>query len=66
MTAIQGSSSHRWLSAHFTFEFSMAGDNFLLKKGIFGPMGQKDDNFLFWSTPEPTVTFLGLENHTSP
>ena len=28
-------------------------------------MGQKDDDFLFWSTPEPMVTFLGLKNHTS-
>ena len=43
------------------FEFSMASNNFPLKKGIFWPMGQK---FLFWSMLEPMVTFLGLKNHT--
>ena len=44
----------------------MAGDNFPLKKDIFWPMGQKDGNFLFWSMPDPKVTFLGLKNHTFP
>ena len=44
----------------------MAKENFPLKKGNFRPMGQKDGDFLFWSTPEPMVTFLGLKNHTSP
>ena len=29
-------------------------------------MGQKDGDFLFWSTLEPMVTFLGLKNQTSP
>ena len=28
-------------------------------------MGQKDSYFLFLSIPEPMVTILGLENHTS-
>ena len=44
----------------------MAWDNFPLIKGIFWSMGKKDGDFLFWSTPEPMVTFLGLKNHTSP
>ena len=44
----------------------MARDNFPLKKGIFGPMGQKDGKFLFWLTPEQMITFLGLKNHTFP
>ena len=44
----------------------MHGENFPLKKGNFLPMGQKDGDFLFWSMPEPMVTFLGLKNHTSP
>ena len=43
----------------------MAKDNFPLKKGNFWPMGQKDGNFLFWSTPEPVVTFLGLKYNPS-
>ena len=34
--------------------------------GIFWPMGQKDGNYLFWSTPEPMATFLGFKNYTSP
>ena len=28
-------------------------------------MGQKDGDFLFWSTPEPVVTFLGLKKSRS-
>ena len=45
------------------FEFSMARDNFPLKRGIFWPMDQKYGDFLFWSTPEPLVTYLGSKNH---
>ena len=33
-----------------------------LEGGHFLKIGQKDGNFLFCSTPEPMVTFLGLEN----
>ena len=56
----------KMLILHENFEFSMARNNFPMKKGIFWPMGQKDGNFLFWSMPEPMVTFLGLKNHISP
>ena len=56
----------KMLNFHENLEFSMPGDNFPLKKGNFLPMGQKDCDFLFWSTPEPMVTFLGLKNHTCP
>ena len=34
---------------------------FLCNMSIFWSMGQKDGNFLFWSTPESMVTFLGLK-----
>ena len=44
----------------------MARENILLKKDNFRPIGQEDDKFLFWSRPEPIVTFLGLKIHTSP
>ena len=43
---------------HDNFVFSMARQ--------FWPMGQKDGDFLFWSRPEPMITFLGLKNHISP
>ena len=33
---------------------------------VFLPMDQKDGNFVFWSTIEPIVTFVGLKSHTSP
>ena len=48
------------------FEFLMASENFPSKRCNFWPMGQEDGDFLFWSTPEPMVTFLGLKNHTFP
>jgi len=35
--------------------------NFACKMSILWPMGQKDEDFLFWSTPEPMVTFLVLK-----
>ena len=52
----------------FIGKLSLAIENskFSCKMSIFWPMGQKDGDFLFWSTPEPMVTFLGLKNHTSP
>ena len=52
----------------FNGNFSLAIKNskFSCKMSIFWPMGQKDGDFLFWSTPEPMVTFLGLKNQTSP
>ena len=56
----------KMLILHENFEFLMAREKFPLKKGNFWPMGQKDGDFLFWSTPEPMVTFLGLKNQTSP
>ena len=56
----------KMLILHENLEFLMPGENFPLKKVNFWPMGQKDGDFLFWSTPEPMVTFLGLKNHTSP
>ena len=49
------------LISHDNLEFSMARENFPLKKGNFGPIGQKDGNFLFRSTQEPMVTFFGLK-----
>ena len=49
------------LILHWNIEFSMAGYNFPLKKGIFWPMGQKDGDFLFWSMIEPMETFFGVE-----
>ena len=54
------------LILHENLEFLMAREKFPLKKGNFWPMGQKDGDFLFWSTLEPMVTFLGLKNQTSP
>ena len=33
---------------------------------IFHRKMAKDGNFLFWSMPEPMVTFLGIKNNTSP
>ena len=30
-----------------------------IEKGDLLSMDQKDDDFLFWSTPEQMVTFLG-------
>ena len=54
------------LILHENLEFLMPGENLPLKKVNFWPRDQKDGNFLFWSTPEPIVTFLGLKNHTSP
>ena len=53
-------------NAHFTWEFRVFDDwrEFSIEKGQFLPMGQKD--FLFWTTPEPMETFLGLKNHSSP
>ena len=56
----------KMLILHENSEFLMAREKFPLKKGNFWPMGQKDGNFLFWSTPKPMVTLLGLQNHTSP
>ena len=52
----------------FSIKISLAIKNskFSCEMSIFWPMGQKDGDFLFWSTPEPMVTFLGLKNHTSP
>ena len=52
----------------FIVKLSLAIENskFSCKMSIFWPMGQKDGDFLFWSTPEPMVTFLGLKNHSSP
>ena len=42
-------------------------NNFLLKMGIFWPMGQESRwQFWFWSIPEPMASFLGLKHHTSP
>ena len=51
---------------HEKLEFWMTRDNFPLKNRGFWEMGQKDGDFLFWSMPEPMVTFLGLKTHTSP
>ena len=56
----------KMLILHENLEFLMAREKFPLKKGNFWPMGQKDGDFLFWSTLEPMVTFLGLKNQTSP
>ena len=56
----------KMLILHENLEFLLPKENFPLKKVNFLPMGQKDGDFLFWSTPEPMVTFLGLKNHTSP
>ena len=56
----------KMLILHENLEFFMPGENFPLKKVNFWPMGQKDVDFLFWSTPEPMITFLGLKNNTSP
>ena len=49
-------------------KLSLAIENskFACKMSIFWPMGQKGGDFLFWSMPEPMVTFLGLKNHSSP
>ena len=55
----QNTKSPSYLSTHFTWEFSDQ-NNFQCK------MGQKDGNFMFWSTLEPLVSFLGLINHTCP
>ena len=48
------------------FSSDIKNYKFSCKMSIFWPMGQKAGNFLFWSTPEPMVTFLVLKNHTSP
>ena len=48
------------------FSQGIKNSKFLYKMSIFWSMGQKEGDFLFWSTPEPKVTFLGLKNHTSP
>ena len=52
----------------FSGKLSLAIENskFSFKMSIFWPMGQKDGNFLFWSMPEPMVTFMGLKNHIYP
>ena len=42
---------------HENLELLMAKENFPLKKGNFWAIGQKDGDFLFWSMPEPMVTF---------
>ena len=39
----------------------MAREKFPLKKGNFWSMGQIDGDILFWSMPEPMVTFLELK-----
>ena len=46
------------LILHEKWKCLMARDIFPLKKGRLWSMGQKDGNFLFWST---VVTFLGLK-----
>ena len=48
--------THLSENAHFTLEFRVFND--------WRTMDQKDGNFLFWSMPEPMVTFLGLKKHT--
>ena len=48
------------------FSPDIQNSKFSCKMSIFWPIGQKDGDFLFWSMPEPMVTFLGLKNHTSP
>ena len=54
--------------ALFNGKFSLAIRNskFSCKMGIFWPMGQKDGDILFWSTPEPMVTILAFKNHKCP
>ena len=39
---------------------------FPIEKEGFLTNESKDGDFLFWSTPEPMLTFLGLKNHTPP
>ena len=55
----------KMLISHENLKFLMPGENFPLKTFNFWPMSQKDGNFLFWSTPEPVVTFLGLKYNPS-
>ena len=52
------------LILHENLELLMPRENFPLKKWGFSEIGQKDGDFLFWSTLEPMVTFIGLKNHT--
>ena len=49
----------------FNVKFSSAIENskFSCNMSIFWPIGQKDGNFLFWSTTRANM-FLGLKNHT--
>ena len=48
----------KMLILHENLEFLMPGENFPLKKVNFWQMGQKDGDFLFWSTPQQKITHL--------
>ena len=61
-----GWSKQKSLSLVKKSPFSMGNCNLSYKLCIFWPMGQKDGNVLFWSTPELMVTVLALKYHTFP
>ena len=50
----------------FSIQIIRTNSQFPIEKEGFLTDGSKDGDFLFWSSPEPIVTFLGLKNHTSP